>query len=225
MNILGINIGHDSGASLLHNGKIIAVNEERLSRIKMHHGFPYRSIEEVLSIAGLQAKDIHLICVEGKSIMPQHDIGFDDKTSDWKKKFVSNFGLENFFLGTETGLSMARTLLKPQVAKIKNGIEKYIHEKKFNCPVEYADHHFCHATGAYYTQKHDSGIAITLDASGEGYCSRVYVCKNNEMRLVHSVLCYHSPAYYYAYVTKILGFKPLRHEGKITGLAAYGKSD
>ena len=45
------------------------------------------------------------------------------------------------------------------------------------------------------------------------------------MREVHQISCYHSPAYYYAYVTQLLGFKPLRHEGKITGLAAFGKSE
>lgn len=225
MRILGINIGHDSGATLIDNGKVFAVNEERLSRIKMHHGFPYLSIEEVLSIANLQPKDINLIAVEGKYIMPQFDIGFDEKTGDWKKQFISRLGLEKFLLGTETGLSLARVALKPQVKKIKFGIEKYFNEKNFSCPIEYVDHHHCHAATAYYTQKGDEGIAITLDASGEGYCSKIYLCENNKMELLHQIPCYHSPAYYYAYVTQLLGFKPLRHEGKITGLAAFGKSE
>ena len=135
MRILGINIGHDSGATLIDNGKIVAVNEERLSRIKMHHGFPYLSIEEVLSIASLQPKDISLIAVEGKYIMPQFDIGFDEKTGDWKKRFISNFGLEKFLLGSETGLSFARAALQPQVQKIKYGIEKYFFEKNLIAPL------------------------------------------------------------------------------------------
>jgi carbamoyltransferase len=45
------------------------------------------------------------------------------------------------------------------------------------------------------------------------------------MELLHSVPSYHSPGYYYNYVTHLLGFTPLRHEGKITGLAAYGSPD
>ena len=61
-----------------------------------------------------------------------------------------------------------------------------------------------------------------MDASGEGYCSKVYKCKNNKMKLLHSIECYKSPGYYYAYITQLLGFRPLRHEGKILGLAAHG---
>ena len=45
------------------------------------------------------------------------------------------------------------------------------------------------------------------------------------MELINSVPSYHSPGYYYNYVTHLLGFTPLRHEGKITGLAAYGDAD
>jgi carbamoyltransferase len=222
MRILGINIGHDSGAALIDNGKIIAINEERLSRIKMHHGFPYKALDEVLSINKLSPKDIDMIVVEGKRIMPQFDIGFDEQTGDWKKAIVTKLGLDAFLLGTETGLGLVRTVLAPQVKKVKAGIEKYLDEKGFTQQVEYVDHHYCHAATAYYTQAEDEGLAITLDASGEGYCSKVYKCKGNRMELLHEVPCYHSPAYYYAYITKLLGFKPMRHEGKITGLAAYG---
>ena len=36
MNILGISTGHDSGACIVVDGKIVAaINEERLSRIKI----------------------------------------------------------------------------------------------------------------------------------------------------------------------------------------------
>src|SRR3989338_1773042 len=66
MNILGICDGQDCGASLVKDGKIIAaVNEERLSRIKLHegyyNGFPDRSIRFVLSYIG--PDDIDFIAV------------------------------------------------------------------------------------------------------------------------------------------------------------------
>jgi carbamoyltransferase len=222
MKILGINIGHDSGATLLEDSKFTAINEERLSRIKMHHGFPYLAIDEVLSIHSSDMKDIDAVAIEGKRIMPQFDVGFDDKEGDWKKKVLNALGLESFLLGTETGLGIVRTLLTFQVRKVKKEIETYFRKKGYSGPFSYVDHHYAHAASAYYSQSRDEGLAITLDASGEGYCSKVYRCKNNRMELLHQIPCFHSPAYYYAYVTKILGFKPLRHEGKITGLAAFG---
>src|SRR5207249_981353 len=36
---------------------------------------------------------------------------------------------------------------------------------------------------------------------------------------------YYSPGILYSYITKVFGFRPARHEGKITGLAAYGDPD
>ena len=98
MKILGINIGHDSGAAVLHDEGFAAINEERLSRTKMHHGFPYRAIAEVLDISNLNINDIDCIAVEGKAIMPQLEVGYDDKEGDWKKKVLNYTGLESFFL-------------------------------------------------------------------------------------------------------------------------------
>ena len=40
MKILGISLGHDSGASLVVDGYLkFAINEERLSRRKLHVGY------------------------------------------------------------------------------------------------------------------------------------------------------------------------------------------
>jgi carbamoyltransferase len=55
--------------------------------------------------------------------------------------------------------------------------------------------------------------------------SRIYRCEDGRMTLERSVPAFHSPAHHYAYVTALLGFIPTRHEGKVTGLAAFGKPD
>ena len=74
MIILGINGGvrlgyQDVSAVLLRDGKILAaVEEERLNRIKHSPGqLPYRSILEVLSIAGLQMRDVDLVATHGST--------------------------------------------------------------------------------------------------------------------------------------------------------------
>jgi len=226
MNILGINTGHDSGAVLLNDKyEITAVNEERLSRIKLHIGFPYLAIQEVLDIKNLKYSDIDAIIVEGKDFTPAFDVGFDKGTTDWKKSLINKLGIERILLGTEGGLSLVRTLLRGQLKNRQQKIQEFFTEKGYKGKIEYSDHHYCHATTAYYTQDIDKGIVITLDASGEGYCSKVYKAENNKLVFQQQMLCYHSPAYYYAYVTENLGFKPMRHEGKITGLAAYGNPE
>ena len=65
MKILGIIDGqHDSGACILANNILAAaVSEERITRVKLAGGFPYKSIEECFEITGLGPEDIDLIAV------------------------------------------------------------------------------------------------------------------------------------------------------------------
>ena len=61
--ILGIHDGHNCGAALCKDGKIVAaVCEERLTRRKNEVGFPTRSIQEVLRIAGICGGDLESVC-------------------------------------------------------------------------------------------------------------------------------------------------------------------
>jgi carbamoyltransferase len=221
--ILGINVGHDSGATLIDSvGRLSCINEERLSRKKMHLGFPRLAIDEVLAIQGVSISELSEIAIEGRTMTPQFDVGFDEKTSDWKKDFVNQLGLDKLLLGSELGLKLVRLGLTGKTAKVHADVKKHFSDRGFKGKFTFVDHHECHAASAYFSQPHDEGLAITIDASGEGYCAKVYRCKNNRMEELHRIPCYHSPAYYYAYVTQLAGFKPLRHEGKITGLAAFG---
>lgn len=52
MRVLGITAEGDSGAAVVEDGRIVAaVNEERLSRLKLVMGFPRQAIREVLRLA------------------------------------------------------------------------------------------------------------------------------------------------------------------------------
>lgn len=52
--VLGLNSAHDASACLLVNGElVVAVCEERLSRVKYHEGFPHLAIRYCLDYAGL----------------------------------------------------------------------------------------------------------------------------------------------------------------------------
>lgn len=66
MNILGLKIyGHDTGAALIANGKIVAIAEERLNRVK--HSFnmyPALAIEYCLKAHGLNASQVNLVVID-----------------------------------------------------------------------------------------------------------------------------------------------------------------
>jgi len=63
MNILGLHtFGHDTGASLISEGRLFAIGEERLNRIKHSGVFPHMSIRYLLDATGLRdINDIDLI--------------------------------------------------------------------------------------------------------------------------------------------------------------------
>ena len=85
------------------------------------------------------------------------------------------------------------------------------------------DHHEAHAQGAFRTQPHDPCLVLTVDAMGDGTSATAWVGQAGdlEQRFRQSGLaCVNT---YYSRITQLLGFKPNRHEGKITGLAAYAE--
>ena len=65
MIILGINAYHpDSSACLLMDGKIkVAIEEERLNRIKHWSGFPKLAIKECLKSQNILSEDIDIITI------------------------------------------------------------------------------------------------------------------------------------------------------------------
>ena len=81
------------------------------------------------------------------------------------------------------------------------------------------DHHQCHAEAAYRTQSKDRCLALTIDAMGDGLSATTWKGENGTLQSQQSVwaLC---DVDVLLTVSEILGYKPLRHEGKITGLAA-----
>ncbi|MGH8327636.1 MAG: carbamoyltransferase C-terminal domain-containing protein, partial [Steroidobacteraceae bacterium] len=65
-------------------------------------------------------------------------------------------------------------------------------------------------------------LVVTLDGSGDGHSSPVYEARHGRLRLLHAVPSFDGVGNYYGYITHLCGFTMGKHEGKVTGLAAYG---
>ena len=81
------------------------------------------------------------------------------------------------------------------------------------------------AACAYWASGYNDALAVTIDGQGEGVTSQVYLVRSGKFELLKEVVMPHSLGILYAAVTKALGFEPAKHEGKITGLAAYAQPD
>jgi len=81
--ILGISASHNGSACLLRSDEIVvAIQEERLSRVKRHRirgAGPSRAVSYCLNYAGIAPSDLSLVvlCIQGRATDKLHDITLD----------------------------------------------------------------------------------------------------------------------------------------------------
>ncbi|MBN1823309.1 MAG: hypothetical protein JW803_03210 [Endomicrobiales bacterium] len=225
MKILGLSLQHDAGAALIDNGVVAyAVNEERLNREKMFWGIPELSIEDILGKYGPDDIDAVVFSnlATGNPIITFEDVWRDPYSR--VLQFFPESRLSRWLLSGAGGVELSRFAVKHLLPKGKKFLEmtKILKKKRIARKPVFVEHHDAHAVSAYATSGYQECLAVTLDAFGDGYCSKIFRCKNGSMKEIHHIPFYHSPGYYYSYVTHLCGFRAGRHEGKITGLAAHG---
>jgi carbamoyltransferase len=233
MTILGIHLNtHDSGATILKNGRILAsINEERLSRRKMDGHTPIASINEVLKNTNLSYKDIDILAFSDMKFGWKRNYYFWIQQAQrvWytKGKYLKSFlNPKTFGLGRllkQIGFAGLKSAIQTQ--KSTQDIISKFKDNGFVGKVKFIPHDLAHAAGAYYSGgKEDAFVAVVEGSSFTNTCS-FWKSSKSGLKKVFEILLPHSPGRYYEVVTLILGFHPKRHGGKITGLAALGNPD
>jgi carbamoyltransferase len=231
MKILGISDGMTGGAALLEDGKVVyAVHEERLIRQKMATGFPRQSITKLLADTRTPVGEIDGVAVATiNEFFREPAVAYNGwlmrEQAPLKELLLNVSSVVNPILG---GSAAARGMYYRAKALLGGSRRRAIRarlvdEWGLRCPIEFIDHHLAHACSAYFTSGLDQASVITMDGAGDNVCSHVYRARDGELTRLASVESFASIGNYYAYVTHLCGFKAQRHEGKITGLAAYGK--
>jgi carbamoyltransferase len=88
------------------------------------------------------------------------------------------------------------------------------------------DHHLCHAASAYYPSGFERALVVTLDGLGDWLSARVMLGEDGRLVSIDASYYEQMPTgLHYEIITALLGFNPLRHAGKVTGLAAYGEAN
>lgn len=215
MNILGIANNDYSGACLICNGEIIAAaSEERFTRVKGHKVFPTNAIEFVLSKANLTLNDI------------------DKVAYGWASDFSKDKHLELYFerivetcLNSPVDVPILRNRLKDEIkndAATQQEFKAYIVDNHLEEKVIYVDHHESHANAAFLCSPFDTGLTISCDGRGDFQSFTLSKFNDGKFEVLQRETTFDSLGYFYGRITALLGFKPNRHEGKITGLAAHG---
>jgi carbamoyltransferase len=205
--ILGISaFYHDSAASLLKDGDIIAAaQEERFTRRKHDFGFPLNAIRYCLSEGKIKAGDLAFV-------------GFYDKPLV-KFERILETALRYAPRGITQFLQSIPLWLK-QKLWIKELIAK---ELPFIGKILFCEHHESHAASAFYPSPFEEAAFLTMDGVGEWDTASFGIGKDNDIRLDYSLHFPHSLGLLYSAFTYYTGFKVNSGEYKLMGLAPYGE--
>jgi carbamoyltransferase len=229
-NVLGISSStHDSSAALFVHGKLVAaISEERLSRIKGDgKNLPQLAIDGVLRMAGLQRRDVDGIGMM-MGVVPECYIAYP---GTMKGALRSLSVAWRRLTGKPDKLVVLSSLLVDATVDIDKVFRKalFLEREGFrtNVDIRLYPHHFVHAMLAGCYSGYGECAVVTADGAGdtdESHASWLFSqgrleCLQESRGLVNS------SGIFYQFITEQLGFMPLRHEGKVLGLAAFGNPD
>ncbi len=217
--ILGIATTHETGACIVRDGKVLsAISEERISRIKLDNRFPpKRAIRQAIRVAGIQPSDIDAVAISGlhwTDLIPQ---SLDSFRQDFKDYHAFNDYFPHFCRIFYRVFYLWRAMAYGRVSR-------YLKREYGVAPkVFHVEHHEAHASSVYRTGDHDDALIVTADGVGDDVCITFSHAHGSLIQRAETFFYPNSFGQFYTACTQILGFKAGRHEGKITGLAGYGK--
>ena len=211
--ILGISaFYHDSAASILIDGEIIAAaQEERFTRKKHDANYPFNAIEFVLKFAKLKLSEVdHIVFFEKPflkferlletyvAFAPKGFLSFSKAMPIWiKEKLFQKNLLFN---------------------KLKTHDENFKSDEN----IFFSEHHLSHAASAFYPSPFTEAIVLTADGVGEWATTTVAIGKGDNLDIVKEIHFPHSLGLLYSAFTYYTGFKVNSGEYKLMGLAPYG---
>ena len=214
---LGINLSHDASAALLdERGAVLyAVSEERISRVKNHIGIPLLAIAEIFD--NFDVTDLEKIIIGSHEQLTSETVNrflAQEKANPSNPRGKALDPFPGFKVTSNNPRNALSDFLKTS-SKLKMSPKSEL---------VFLNHHDSHLGCGIPLLAQESGLILSLDGEGDGESGAISIkMKNEKMRKLARFSSLDSLGLLYAAVTKKYNFKPLHHEGKITGLAAYGE--
>tara|TARA_B100000795_G_scaffold101596_1_gene74796 strand:- start:557 stop:2392 length:1836 start_codon:yes stop_codon:yes gene_type:complete len=211
--ILGISAYyHDSAASLVIDGKIIAAaQEERFTRKKHDSSYPVNAINYCLSEAQLSFEKLDYVAFYDKPFLKferllETYVAFAPKGWQQFRMAMPIWLSEKLFL---------KNMITKEIKKVYPGFNPNL--------LMFGEHHFSHAASAFYASPFEEAVVLTLDGVGEWATTSVAIGKGNELNIVKEIHFPHSLGLLYSAFTYYTGFRVNSGEYKLMGLAPYGE--
>ena len=218
MRIIGIHDGHNAAACLLEDGIVrAAVQEERLTRIKNHDTFPAQACAWLLREAGCGWEGINAVAMNGQHMPIHRDRAQLIQATRHGGDATPGRALRRWARATPL---LAYWKSKRRATREAEARAAGVDPAK----LVYIDHHFCHASAAYWGSpfRGEPVLVLTADGAGDDLCATVSTADpTGRITRLASVPESASPAMVYLTITTLLGMVPNEHEYKLMGMAPY----
>ena len=211
--ILGISaFYHDSAATILIDGKIIAAaQEERFTRKKHDASYPFNAIEFVLKYSNLELNQIDQIVFFEKPFLKF------ERLLETYVAFAPR-GFKSFCKAMPIWLKEKLFQKKMLINELKRHDQNFKDETK----LFFSEHHLSHAASAFFPSPFEEAIVLTADGVGEWATTTVAIGNGNKLDMKKEIHFPHSLGLLYSAFTYYCGFKVNSGEYKLMGLAPYG---
>jgi carbamoyltransferase len=210
MLILGLNMFHaDASAAIIDDGEVkFAIAEERLNRHKHFGGFPALAVKACLSAVGAKISDVEHVAV-----------GQDSDANLAKKvqyALANPAKILNFIR-----LRQRKEAMRDVRSLLANALD--VDSTQLHFQEHHLEHHIAHIASAYYCSPWEKAAGFSYDGSGDFVSTMMARCEGNEIEVLDRVFLPHSLGSLYTMICEFIGYSSYGDEGKVMGLAPYGK--
>jgi carbamoyltransferase len=210
LHILGINAYHgDAAAAIIKDGELLAaVEEERFNRKKHCAGFPVESVRYCLEVAKVPLDKIDHV-----------GISRDPSAHLHKKVLFSLKRLKNLsgqIVERLANAAKVRDLRKELVSALGSSAE-------LRAEFHNVEHHKAHMASCFFVSPFERAAILSIDGFGDFISTMWGSGEGNSMKVLGQVEYPHSAGIVYTATSQYLGFPKYGDEGKVMGLAPYGK--
>jgi carbamoyltransferase len=206
--ILGLNAYHgDAAAALVIDGELVnAAEEERFNRIKHCAGFPALAARWCLEDAGLKPEDLDHVAV---SRDPRANLG---------RKLMRTIRH-----GASARYLKQRLQNAAEVRDVDSALSEALGVDRLSAQVHNVEHHQAHVASAFFVSPFADAAILSVDGFGDFASTMLAEGHGNRFDVLERIIYPHSLGIFYTAVTQWLGFGEYGDEGKVMGLAPYGK--
>ncbi len=217
MYVLGINAYHgDASAAIVHDGKLIAaVEEERFNRVKHCAGFPEHSIRYCLEAAGINIENVDHIGISRDPSAHLHK-----KVLFAASRAAKQGAPASLIAQIKDRLGNAAKVrdLKSELARVFNVPKTQIRAQFHN-----VEHHRAHLASCFFVSPFERAALLSIDGFGDFISTMWATGQAGEIEILGQVEYPHSIGIVYTATTQFIGFPHYGDEGKVMGLAPYGR--